>query len=128
MLLFASCTSNTIYKKPKDLIPKDTMVMLLTDLYIASPSYLYKNKRLRRKTNYMPLVYNKYLIDSVRFIESNLYYTSIIDEYEEMHNQVKLNLTNLKVSLEKDLKVKDSLSLNGRPSETLKRKLREKRN
>ena len=36
LLFLLSCTSNTIYKKPKDLIPKDSMVALLTDMYIAS--------------------------------------------------------------------------------------------
>ena len=123
VLFMVSCTSNTIYKKPKDLIPKDTMVLLLTDLFIANTAYSYKNRGLRKKTNYMPLLYNKYKIDSVRFLESNLYYTSVIDEYDEVYKEVKSNLTALKITLEKELKITDSLELNGRPGKILKKGL-----
>ncbi|MBL4905239.1 MAG: DUF4296 domain-containing protein [Flavobacteriaceae bacterium] len=123
VLFMVSCTSNTIYKKPKDLIPKDTMVLLLTDLFIANTAYSYKNRGLRKKTNYMPLLYNKYKIDSVRFLESNLYYTSVIDEYDEVYKEVKSNLTALKLTLEKELKITDSLNLNGRPGKILKKNL-----
>ena len=38
-ILLTSCTSNTILKKPVDLIPKDTMVLLLTDLFIAKSAF-----------------------------------------------------------------------------------------
>ena len=34
--ILASCTGNTIYEKPEDLIPKDSMILLLKDLYLAS--------------------------------------------------------------------------------------------
>ena len=60
LLLLASCTSNTIYKKPKDLIPKDSMVALLTDMYIASSAKNRKNKFLKKEKNYVVLVYEKY--------------------------------------------------------------------
>ncbi|PJC58354.1 MAG: DUF4296 domain-containing protein, partial [Flavobacteriales bacterium CG_4_9_14_0_2_um_filter_35_242] len=36
VLFFGACTSNTIYKKPKDLIPKDQMVDLMVDMYMAN--------------------------------------------------------------------------------------------
>lgn len=110
ILFLASCTSNTIYKEPEDLIPKDTMVLLITDLYLASSSYYRKNKNLERKVNYMPLVYDTYHIDSLRFIKSNLYYTSKIDAYEEMFNMIKSNLTLQKEKLEKKLNISDSLN------------------
>ncbi len=109
-ILLSSCTSNTIYKKPKTLIPKDTMVLLLEDLFIASSSSFEKNKKLERKINYMPLVYDKYGIDSLRFIENNLYYISKVDEYDELYKQVKSNLTVKKDELERQLKEQDSLS------------------
>jgi len=108
VLFLASCTSNTIYKKPENLIPKDTMVLLITDLYLASASYYRKNKNLERKVNYMPLVYEKYHIDSLRFLKSNFYYTSKIDVYEEMFNIVKSNLTAQKETLEKELNIPNS--------------------
>ncbi|MBS9774272.1 MAG: DUF4296 domain-containing protein [Tenacibaculum sp.] len=91
-IFLVSCTSNTIYKKPKDLIPKDTMILLLTDMYIASSARFTKNKRLERDINYMPLVYENYKIDSLRFKKSNIYYTSKLEVYEEILQKVKNNL------------------------------------
>jgi hypothetical protein len=58
----------------------------------------------------MPLVYDTYHIDSLRFIKSNLYYTSKIDAYEEMFNMIKSNLTLQKEKLEKKLNISDSLN------------------
>ncbi|SED94422.1 protein of unknown function [Tenacibaculum sp. MAR_2010_89] len=95
LMFLVSCTSNTIYKKPKDLIPKDSMVNLLTDMYLASSAKNIKNKNLKKLSNYMVVVYEKYKIDTVRFDTSNKYYTSRIDEYSEMLNLVKKNIDSL---------------------------------
>lgn len=111
VIILASCTSNSIYKKPNDLIPKDTMVALLTDLYISNTASFEKNIHLEKKVNYTPFVYNKYRIDSVRFKNSNFYYTSKIDEYHEIYKQVKIALTTQKEALEKELHKKpDSIN------------------
>ncbi len=106
LLILFSCSSNTIYKAPEDLIPKDTMVSLITDMIIATSSKNVKNKNLQRKINYMPFVYDQYKIDSTRFIKSNIYYMSKIDEYQVIFEEVKRKLT---VLLEKYKKRKDSL-------------------
>lgn len=87
-----SCTSNTIFEKPKDLIPKDTMVHLIEDMMIASTARHTKNILKEQNIRYMAFVYDKYKIDSVRFQSSNFYYTTKIDLYEEIINEVKTNL------------------------------------
>ena len=102
---FFSCTSNSVIEKPKDLIPKDTMVILLTDVFIAKSAFSEKNLQNRRKVNYMPLVYQKYKIDSVRFMNSNLYYTSILEEYDLIYKEIEKILAQKKVELEKQLKI-----------------------
>ena len=79
MTLLASCSSNTIYDEPKDLIPKDSMVLLLKDLYLATSAKSIKNKKQQKKISYTPLVYNTYKIDSLRFSTSNFFYTSKVD-------------------------------------------------
>lgn len=109
IVLLASCRSNTIYDEPIDLIPKDTMVMLLKDLYLASSAKSIKNRRQQRKVSYITLVYNKYNIDSLRFNASNLYYTSKIDVYEPMLNEVIELLEKEEVFFKKAKKIKDSL-------------------
>ncbi len=110
-LILASCTSNTIYKKPENLIPKDSMVMLLTDMYIASSAKNQKNKFLKREQNYMGLIYEKFKIDSTRFDVSNTYYTSKVDEYTDILKKVKLNIDALDSLYRKEQSIKDSLRL-----------------
>ena len=73
----AACTSNTIFKKPDDLIYKEEMVDLLTDLYIATAAKSSRNQDKERNVDYSFIVFEKYGIDSSRFKRSNcLLYTS----------------------------------------------------
>jgi len=109
IILFASCKSNTIYDEPLDLIPKDSMMLLLKDLYLATAAKNIKNARQQKKVSYITLIYNKYNIDSLRFNSSNLYYTSKIDVYEPMLNEITAMLEKeLEIFIEAK-KLKDSL-------------------
>lgn len=101
-----SCTSNTIFEKPKDLIPRDTMSLLIQEMTIASSAKYVKNINKEKKINYMTFVYDKYKIDSLRFQNSNFYYTSKIDVYEEIIKDAKDQLEKKKkfyVELSKQL-------------------------
>ena len=109
MTLLASCSSNTIYDEPKDLIPKDSMVLLLKDLYLATSAKSIKNKKQQKKISYTPLVYNTYKIDSLRFSSSNFFYTSKVDVYEPMLDQVMELLKKEQVFFTKAKKIKDSI-------------------
>jgi len=104
-----NCTSNTILEKPKDLIPKEQMVDLITDLFLANEAKSIKNENLERNINYSPLIYEKYKIDSLRFKESNLYYTSKIDEYNDILNEVDKRLKTLLEEFEASITEKDSI-------------------
>ena len=104
-----ACTSNTIIKKPDDLISKNQMVDLLTDMLIAAGAENIKNVDLERNLNYFPLVFEKYGIDSTRFKESNYYYTSQIDDYEKILKKVNERLKALKEKLDNEIKLQDSL-------------------
>ena len=103
------CKSNTIYDEPLDLIPKDSMMMLLKDLYLATAAKNIKNARQQKKVSYTTLVYNKYNIDSLRFNSSNLYYTSKIDVYEPMLNEITALLKKEQEFFTEAKKIKDSL-------------------
>ena len=125
LLFLVSCTSNTIYKQPKDLIPKDTMVPLIVDLYLASSAKNIKNLNLQKKINYMPLVYKKYQIDSLRFYESNLYYTSKYDEYESLIKEVKQQLVFIQTELNNQKRYNDSIRKDSINSKVIKLKKRD---
>lgn len=108
-LIIVGCTSKTIYSKPNDLIPKDSMSLLLKDLFLANAAKNIKNVRLQRRINYHPLVYEKFKIDSSRFETSNFYYISRIDDYEDILEKVILSIeADQKIYIEKK-KIKDSI-------------------
>ena len=108
-ILLTFCTSNTIYKKPENLITKDQMVNVVTDMLMATGGNNIKNLNLERKVNYFPLVFEKYKIDSATFNSSNVYYTSRIDDYSDILKEVSERLQSKKDSLKLELKVRDSL-------------------
>jgi hypothetical protein len=91
-IILVSCTSNTIFEKPKDLIPRDTMSLLLQEMMIASSAKFIKNKNQKKNINYMPFVYDVFKIDSARFETSNYYYMSKIDIYQEILENAKTSL------------------------------------
>ncbi len=109
VMLLSGCTSNTIYKKPEDLIPETKMVQLLTDIYIANAAKNIKTRNLHRKINYLPLIYKKYGIDSAQFHRSNIYYMSRIDDYNAIYKKVEANITRQLDSVDKLKKEKDSI-------------------
>lgn len=96
LIILVSCTSRTIYKKPENLIGKEKMITIWTDLYIAMGAKSVKTKTLKKENNYIPLVLEKYKIDSIQFSKSNIYYTSRIEEYEKMFEEVQKRLDDLK--------------------------------
>ncbi|MHB1146133.1 MAG: DUF4296 domain-containing protein [Lutibacter sp.] len=96
-------------KKPDNLISKKQMVNLLTDMVIASGAENIKNNNLERNVNYFPSVFKKYGIDSTRFKESNYYYTSRIDDYEEILKKVDERLKAMKKELDDKIRLQDSL-------------------
>jgi len=105
-----SCTSNTILKKPDDLISEDQMVDLLTDLFLAINAGTTKNLDLKRQVNYYPLVFEKHNIDSARFKESNFYYTSRVDDYDAILVKVDERLKALSEEFEALKREEDSIS------------------
>lgn len=116
-LFFGSCTSNTILEKPENLIPRDQMVDLITDLIIAKEAKGIKNENLERKINYATILFEKYQIDSLRFKKSNLYYTSKIDDYNDILSKVDKRLKQYLVQIEKEIRENDSIERANRASE-----------
>lgn len=109
LVLLVNCTSNTIFEKPKDLIPRDTMVILIQEMMIASSAKFVNNINSERDIHYMAFVYEKYKIDSSRFNRSNTYYISTIDEYIKLFREVKDSLEKKSNSFKRLKKRKDSI-------------------
>jgi hypothetical protein len=85
------------------------MKLILKDLFLATAAKNIKNKQKQRRFSYIPLVYQKYKIDSTRFKESSLYYTSKIDDYEPMLNEVLALIEKERAVFAKQRGVRDSI-------------------
>ena len=123
LIILTSCTSNTILEKPKDLIPHEKMVHLLTDVALANAAENIRNIDEERNINYFTLIYNKYKIDSAQFKRSSFYYSSKIDDYNAMLKEVEIRLTKKLDSLRKARDVSDSI-INSKTS--IKKRLKPK--
>lgn len=88
IFVVASCAEKVI-KEPKNLIPLDKMEHILYDIAIINAA---KNidAQILRKNNVeaMEYVYTKYGIDSIQFVESDIYYASIPSDYEAMYSKI----------------------------------------
>ena len=104
------CTSNTILKKPDDLISKEQMVDLLTEMYIAVSAENILNINDKISINYFQLIYDKYQIDSTQFKRSSFYYSSKIDEYDNILEQVEKNIKDLNTKYSVQIAKIDSIN------------------
>jgi len=126
LFFLISCnSSNTIYEKPDDLIPKDTLQLLLMDMYLAVSSRNVKDLCSKKRGNYLPFVFEKYKIDSTRFYSSNNYYTSKIEVYKDILTVVKDTIQKEFDFFEYELKRKDSLKKKKKEKSRLKLKAKD---
>ncbi len=99
LFILIACESKVNYKKPDNLLSKKQMTDLLFDMHIAAATSNVANLKLEKNRNYMSLIYKKYGIDSTEFAINNLYYTSSIDDYEEIFEAVEKRLKTLQDSI-----------------------------
>lgn len=123
-LFLVSCTSNTIYKKPDDLIPKDQMIDVLVDIQLALGGKAGKNLNGNYSVDYMPLVFEKYNIDSARFARSSFFYHTDIDNDNQILLKVRqrlndLNNENTRLIEEKEAAETPNLELNKNDNQIL---------
>lgn len=80
-------------ERPENLISQETMVLILADAYISNAARSINN-RLIRKTGVMldSLLYEKYNIDSLQFVNSNAFYTSDLNTYSKIIQKVEVRL------------------------------------
>ncbi|MDX1463861.1 MAG: DUF4296 domain-containing protein [Marinirhabdus sp.] len=96
VLLFA-CQDVQRPERPENLIPEDTMVSLLSEVYIGNAARSIDNKQIRKEgVRIDSFLFKKFNIDSVQFAKSNAYYAADLDAYMNIINQVQNRLDKLK--------------------------------
>lgn len=95
-ILLISC-KNTTVEKPDNLIDEDKMVEILYDVSILEAIKVTNPKSLEiRKINSNKYIYQKYKIDSLQFVKSDLYYASDVTNYEKMYKKVIEKVENIR--------------------------------
>lgn len=100
-----------VIEKPEALIPKETMVDLLYDLSIIhSAKGINPNILAEGEIGTMDYLFEKYGVDSIRFVQSDTYYASLPDEYSAIYQEVVNRLETTKNKIEAERKrVNDSV-------------------
>ena len=105
-VVLISCGEKVI-KEPEQLISKEKMADILYDLAILTAA---KNTStgilVKNKIETMEYLYTKYGIDSVQFVENNLYYASIPSEYVAIYKEVDSRLESVQKVMDEARKIK----------------------
>ncbi len=114
IIILFSCNNIERPKKPDNLISKETMVDVITDISLMNAAKG-MNKDLLEKNAINPAnyIYKKYNIDSIQFASSNNYYAYDVKEYEKIYMIVKERLEKkkdeYKLLQEQEKKERDSI-------------------
>jgi hypothetical protein len=90
-----------VVEKPQNLIPTNTMASILYDLAIIQAAKS-TNPRILEENNIdpMPYLYEKYGVDSLQFVQSDMYYASKPLQYEALYKKVESRLESEKDAVE----------------------------
>ncbi|MFT4832863.1 MAG: hypothetical protein ACI815_002524 [Psychroserpens sp.] len=101
-----SCGEKVV-KEPEQLISKEKMADILYDLAILTAAKNTSTDLLvKNKIETMEYLYTKYGIDSIQFVENNLYYASIPAEYVAIYTKVDSVLGSVQKKMEEARKIK----------------------
>jgi hypothetical protein len=101
-----SCGEKVV-KEPEQLISKEKMADILYDLAILTAAKNTSTDLLvKNKIETMEYLYAKYGIDSIQFVENNLYYASIPAEYVAIYTKVDSVLGSVQKKMEEARKIK----------------------
>ena len=104
---FLNCQPKLDVKKPDNLIPKDKMADVLSDMFVVTTTKgTVRIKFEKAGINPEKFILDKHNIDSLQFALSNNYYAHDIETYKEIIEEVKAKLTEQKQFYE-DIDKKD---------------------
>jgi len=105
LTILASCKKE-IVKTPDHLIEKEKMINIMYDLSILEGIRTINSGSIDNLKIYSnDYIYKKYKIDSVQFVQNNIYYASDYKEYKAMFEQIKSRLDKNKSLMETLVKI-----------------------
>ncbi|WP_343488075.1 DUF4296 domain-containing protein [Allomuricauda sp. d1] len=118
VFIVLGCAEEVI-EKPKDLLPKEKMVDVIYDVAVLQ-AIKSTNRSVAQEfdNQVMQLVYKIHNIDSAQFANSDVYYASIPQQYENIYETVQARLEKNKEFLEEQRKKKSDSAREGVKSRT----------
>ena len=100
-IILFSCGEEVI-DMPVNLISKEKMIDILYDMAIINAAKI-NAPQVMEDRNFAPMqyIYNKYEIDSIQFVSSDLYYASKPLEYEDIYEKLEERIKKEKERFEK---------------------------
>ena len=103
-LLALSC-GKKLMEEPEDLIPVEKMSEILYDMAVLDAiDNSYPQVLTDNDLKVMEFLYKKYGIDSLQFVQSDLYYASVPAEYQKIYEAVEERLTAKRDSISEVIK------------------------
>lgn len=98
LLLQTSCSYDLEeLEAPDNLIPKDTFTLVLQEVMVVESFFKSQEANVNMFYQTLPAamhpIFDKYNIDSVRYVESMNYYTTRQEVLIEMYNEIQDSLT-----------------------------------
>ncbi|WP_203294663.1 DUF4296 domain-containing protein [Luteirhabdus pelagi] len=100
--LFAiGCQNIERPEKPENLIPREKMIDIYVESYLSNAARSVDNRAIRAYGIQLDsILYRRFSIDSIQYDESNRYYSSQLDIYEAMFDEVHERLNTQKVEID----------------------------
>lgn len=124
ILIVAISCKEEVIAKPDKLIDQKTMTNILYDMALLEAiRYQFPFVVDSNQVNTPKFIYKKYKIDSLQFVQNNMYYASHYNEYKDMFAEVDERIKAQKVivdSLVVKQEKKDSIKSSGKDKNELK--------
>lgn len=115
VLCFFGCQNVDLPEKPKNLIPKDKMIDILMESYLANAARSVDNKSIIVKGIKMDsLIYRNFGVDTIQFAKSNAFYAADVNTYMSIFQEVETRLDLMQKKMdslwERERNIKDSIN------------------
>ncbi|GGE38835.1 DUF4296 domain-containing protein [Psychroflexus planctonicus] len=110
LLVFGSCQDVQLAQKPNNLLSPEEMENVLTDMVLLDAMISVNNFRIdKHKIDVRNFVFDKYEIDSLTLSKNIEYYNEQYEVNTEIYKNVKTKIEELKLRVENDKKLQDSI-------------------